>query len=484
MREKGIAPTYRHLLGRWLDELAAEGLLRRTDDGGYCADAALPDALPDAQRDPLVAQAQAATPAPLLAYVRRCGERLGDVLTGRESALNTLFPDGSYATVDFLYSEWAAARYVNAIARATAEAVAASRPSQPLRVLEIGAGTGGTAAALLPALPSSRTRYFFTDVSDFFLARAAERFAAWPFVEYATLNIEAPPADQGFTLHSCHLVVAANVLHATRDLDATLRHAASLLAPGGVLLLYEATRHPRWLSVTTGLIEGWQRFEDAWRSDQPLLDAATWEAALRANGFVDVAALPGPDHPAAVLGQQLILARAPGDVGEAQAATIDDVRTGAQPVHSQHEHAPLPEAETLRAALEDALPGARMELLVAFVRQSIAHVLRLREWQTLKRDTPLMDLGFDSLMAVELRNVLRRGLELPRKLPATLVFDYPSIAAIAAHLESMLEAGHTAALDTPNAPHSPDVHATSADALSGLSDAEVEAMLLDKLGQL
>ena len=402
-----VQPTYRHLLGRWLGGLSDSGLLRRDGDEGFVAETPLAE--PQLDELLLATGAKLADSAPLLEYLRRCGEHLAAVLRGSESALATLFPDGSYETVDYLYSQWAVARYFNAIVRAAAVAAAQARPTRQLRVLEVGAGTGGTTAALLPALAADHTSYTFTDVSEFFLARAAERFASYPFVRYAICNIEQPPEAQGFAVNGYDLVIASNVLHATRDLDATLRHVRALIAPGGALVLYETTSHPLWFDISTGLIEGWQRFEDSWRGDHPLLPPERWAAALEAAGFAEVLALPGNEQPTAILGQHVILARAPGESAAAAPGSLTSELGAAWPVAPQAAEA-VSTLDVLTAALAEALPDERHELLVEFVRGAIAKVLRLSDSARLRRDQPLLDLGFDSLMAVELRNVLRQGL--------------------------------------------------------------------------
>ena len=64
----------------------------------------------------------------------------------------------------------------------------------------------------------------FTDVSPVFTARAAERFRDRPFVRTRPLDLERDPLDQGFAARSFDLVIAANVVHATRDIRRTLDH--------------------------------------------------------------------------------------------------------------------------------------------------------------------------------------------------------------------------------------------------------------------
>ncbi len=154
VRAHGIAPGYRHLLARWLRRLVGEGLLREDGDGSFIA----PVALPPARDAEALAAARVALRdiPPILEYVERCGARLDEFLTGKASPLETLFPDGTFDTATALYQDWAVSRYVSAIARAVLGATLEAAHGQPLRVLEVGAGTGGTAAALVPRLAPDR----------------------------------------------------------------------------------------------------------------------------------------------------------------------------------------------------------------------------------------------------------------------------------------------------------------------------------------
>jgi acyl transferase domain-containing protein/acyl carrier protein/predicted O-methyltransferase YrrM len=481
----GIADTYAGLVLRWLGTLTAAGRLG-ADAGVFSSDAPLPEAQPGT----LVEQSRELFrdyPS-VLQYMERCGTRLADVLTGRESALDTLFPGGSSALADQLYGTSPLARYFNGMVRAAVESAAlAATPDRPLRVLEIGSGTGGTTSGLLPALPPDRVRYAFTDVGPLFLSRGRERFASYPFVTYRLLDIEKHPREQGFAPHEWDVVVAANVLHATRNLHETLDHVAWLLAPSGMLVMYEATSHPAWFDVTTGLISGWQRFEDDLRTDVPLIAPATWERAVLQHGFQELHAFPEAGAPADVLAQHVLLARGPAvgaaadEAGLFTSHAVSGNAPGVAPVDLSSGEAP----EHFRARLASIVEGELRDELASFVRARVVHVLRLDRSHAPDRTERLMDLGIDSLMAVEFRNLLAQGLGVDVKLPATLIFDYPTIDAVVDYL--MLK---VLAFDSSEPAATSEADATTAELdrtaaeLEALDDAAVEAMLNQRLESL
>ena len=481
----GIPAIYKLLLQRWLERLAAAGILR-VDGGKFVSDEPLTD--PDLATLIRETEQALADDPDLLAYIRNCGERLPQVMAGKESPLETLFPGGSSALAERLYAGANVNRYANAIVGAAVEAAArTSKANRPFRVLEVGAGTGATSATLLPLLDAARTGYVFSDVSDLFLTRAREKLVAFPFASFAMFDLEKDLESQGFALHSFDVIVGANVIHAARDLDGALKRMSLLLAPGGILVLVEATRHHGWFDFTTGLIEGWQHFADDLRGDHPLLTPEQWKDALSERGFAEVTAFPEEASPAEVLGQHVILARSHAsesddgfDVGSFATLPAEDRAPNAVLADSA---ANSPErVREFRWRLESALPDEREELMNEYVRTRVMEVLRMDADRRPGIQHRLMDLGLDSLMAVQLRNLLELGLGLGRSLPATLMFDYPTIASISAFLLDCASCEDpSAALSPAVEERQPESASDRAQEIGALSDDEAEALLLERL---
>ncbi len=269
-----------------------------------------------------------------LTLIRRCGARLADMLTGRLNTLELLFDDEGQRLLSQLYQDSPVCRYYNAlIARQLSQAVAALPPGRKLRILEIGAGTGGLTSGLLPLLPPEQCDYLFTDVTPVFLDKAQTAFKDFPFVRYGVYNVEKPLAEQDLEPGSFDLVLASDVLHATPDIRASLRGVRELLAPGGALMAIEAEKSQPWLDLVFGLTDGWWCFADDLREGHPLISRERWLSVLRECGFAGEQVLPlGPvDRTQAVLQArrplQSEMPTAPADV-EAAVDDADGAATG------------------------------------------------------------------------------------------------------------------------------------------------------------
>ncbi|MBI3878807.1 MAG: thioester reductase domain-containing protein [Verrucomicrobia bacterium] len=253
---------------------------------------------------------------PDLSLIDRCGRELAAVLRGERDPLHLLVPEGSFNTLDHFYSNSRFFRGPNLLACLALATIAARLPEgRPLRILELGAGTGGLTANLLSVLPPTQTEYVFTDLSKAFFNRAEQRFREFPFVKYETLDLERGLAEQNFSPHSFDVVVASDVFHATADLRESLRRSHELLAPGGLLLFIEFETAPRGADLTFGLTDGWWKFRDHdLRPDYPLIDRQRWQAILKETGFQNTAVIA--ESEAGEEQQILVLARATADPGK------------------------------------------------------------------------------------------------------------------------------------------------------------------------
>ena len=161
-----------------------------------------------------------------------------------------------------------------------------------LKILEIGAGTGGTTLCVLEALcpwdNSSRlAKYTYTDISPGFFEKAKVKFKSWLHaLEFQRLDIEMDPLNQGFEAAHYDIVIASNVLHATRNIENTLQNVRSLLRPGGKLILQEAV-NPSLLSgpLAFGTLPGWWLGVEESRKLWPLLNEDQWNEVLLKTGF-------------------------------------------------------------------------------------------------------------------------------------------------------------------------------------------------------
>ncbi len=308
----GVAARHRQLIDHLLQVLAEDAIIVPSADGWEVVRVPVVD-IGEARWNKLLET------YPLghgeLTLARRCGEQLAAALTGDADPLELLFPGGSLEHAEQMYQLSPYAHFYNSLA---AEVVAAAAeqlvPGTRLRVLEIGAGTGGTTSYVLPRLPAGGVQYTYSDVSPHFLVRAREKFAEFGFVDYRVLDIESDLAAQGFDVGEggggpFDIVIAANVLHATADLRETFANVKRLLAPEGLVVMTEMVKPQRFISITFGLTEGWWKFID--RDVRPtslLLGREQWLRFLDDAGFDQPRAVPmAPDQRSDALAMESVM---------------------------------------------------------------------------------------------------------------------------------------------------------------------------------
>ena len=318
----GVGDEHRRLFRRMFEMLAGAGVLE-IDGDGFRVVVGPTDPLPEempADPDEFATRMAAQYPhgSSEVELFRRCAGALADVLVGRADPLTLLFGSGE-PTAAYVYREAPVARAANkmlgdAVARLLSDLPAGRR----LRVLEVGAGTGSGTASVLPELPEGGFDYVYTDISAGFFAEAEAQFGgAEAGFDYRALDIEVDPVTQGFDRHGYDLVIASNVLHATRYLHETLAHCREMLAPSGQLVALESLRGQGWKDLMFGQLDGWWRFADDYRPRYALAEPPVWRRALADAGFAGAEIL-GPEvaDSSAVPDRGVILAAGPAEVSE------------------------------------------------------------------------------------------------------------------------------------------------------------------------
>lgn len=173
---------------------------------------------------------------------------------------------------------------------------------RPMRILEVGGGTGHLTWPLAQALRGSQNvEYRFTDLGRSFVVTAQRKAAecGLDFMTFGVLDVNQGPATQDSNIYrDFNVILAFNVLHVTPDLRRTLSNLRNFLAPGGLLYILEANSLPRIGMMITGLLEGWWSFDDDLREQSPLLAPHRWQQLLDSLGFGPTVALPPRDHQA------------------------------------------------------------------------------------------------------------------------------------------------------------------------------------------
>ncbi|KAI0123372.1 putative polyketide synthase [Xylariales sp. AK1849] len=223
---------------------------------------------------------------PMAEAIWRSYDKVLDVFEGRIDFLDLLLQDGLLPQVyNWMNELWEVGPFFRLLGH-----------TQPhLRILEIGAGTGGLTSKILESLVADSNfrerlylEYTYTDVSSGFFVQSKERFKDYDNIEYRILDISKDPLDQGFNAGEYDLIVASNVIHATPFLTETLTNCRTLLKQDGRLFLQELSPIVRCMGFIMGQFSGWWLGEEDGRFGGPFVSPEVWDVKLREAGFAGI----------------------------------------------------------------------------------------------------------------------------------------------------------------------------------------------------
>ncbi|KAH7413722.1 hypothetical protein DE146DRAFT_4067 [Phaeosphaeria sp. MPI-PUGE-AT-0046c] len=245
--------------------------------------------------------------APEADLMRIAGQKLAECLQGRQDPVALLFGSQASAKImeDYYHnspmlssSTDMLVTYICTLLRdikTTAE--------QPLRILEAGAGTGGTTVRLAEALAGMdiACEYTFSDISPVLVSKAKSKFAKYPWMSFVTLDLETEMRHDWRS--QFHIIISTNCVHATRNRSTSCCRLKDALAEQGIMILSEVTHVIDWYDLAFGLLDGWWLAGDG--TEYPIQPAPVWMDALSESCFASFGYSKGETREATT--QQLLV---------------------------------------------------------------------------------------------------------------------------------------------------------------------------------
>jgi len=307
----GVSSRNTRLIRRWLHTLTVEGMLSCDRSGRY-RQCRIVDRSEFADLWARIEELAEVVNwgAAVLNYVRLSQDNLIGLMRDEVDPLHLLFPEGQTDVAEGAYRTNLVSRYMNGLVCAMIQHIALHKKHGVTRLLEVGAGVGGTSMDLIPKLQGRNVEYFFTDVSQYFLNKAEQRLKSYPWVRFGLFDINADHILQGIEPNTVDIVLCANVLHNSRHAVDVLRRLKEILVPGGWLVFIEATSDSYQIMSSMEFKEGLTEFQDCRQVlDTTFLTSEQWQACLREAGASTVVRLPGDNAAMADVGQHVFAAQ-------------------------------------------------------------------------------------------------------------------------------------------------------------------------------
>lgn len=452
LESEGINPKFHWLMRRWIAKLTIAGLLLEDSEKQFVC----PRKPEAASIDKYWEQAEETWAKGFTAYVRSNAEKLPELLSGRQDPVSLLFPEGKTDHVQALYFDHVMVRYLNQCICILVKRIA-EQQDRPLRILEVGAGTGATTEKVLKALEGFEVDYLFTDVTPFFISGAKTRFGQFPGMRFGIFDIDEDYRVQGLAPNSFDIVLAAGVLENACNIPESMDRLEQLICPGGWLIFTEPTKEHAWILASQAFMM--TEPGDDLRRETSYLERHEWIQLLEASGDEPILTLPEEQHELFSLGVHLFAKRLKQDKLRISLSEVEEFLSGRLPAYMIPSDLQVVDALPLTSNGKiDRKELARwrikpvIEQFTAVPEAEISDVMEMQLAQVwsqalgvpaIGRLQNFYDHGADSLIMAQVAGKLRELLagasfkmDIPFDTLLRQMLNYPTIAALAEFVRS------------------------------------------------
>ncbi len=373
-----------------------------------------------------------------------CLQAYPEVLQGNVAPTDVMFPEGSLRLVEGIYKYNAPMDYFNrsiaaAVRTYIQHRIPGLKKDEKIKMIEIGAGTGSTSSFVFEAIKEyeKHLHYHYTDISKLFTLHGQQHFSDVSYIEFAVLDIEKTPSEQGFKLGDYDLVIATNVLHATQNLGRTFAHVKTLLKRYGLLLMNELTGRQDFMSMTYGLLEGWWLAEDTniRLSGTPLLETDMWKSFLSNMGFCKIKAVEHHLLQGTELSQNVLVAESDGMI-QRKEKIVQSKSSHDKALKKQKQIQGQIKEQNKQQSPEHSDPsnessGDQIQHTESVVKNIIASVLQ-GDQQDYDVDKPFSEFGVDSVLSIKIIQKISNKLSV--RLRAADLYNFPNIQKLVRHI--------------------------------------------------
>ncbi|WP_054739557.1 SDR family NAD(P)-dependent oxidoreductase [Cellulosilyticum ruminicola] len=350
-----------------------------------------------------------------------------DILVGKAIATDVIFNNSSFNLVEKIYSGNKIVDYYNEVLVKVLETYVKNRVNQDahssISILEIGAGTGSTSKLVLEMLKRYNgyiEEYCYTDLSKSFLINAKRTFGKnIAYLDYKVVNIEEDLEKQGIEAGKYDIVIATNVLHATKNMAETIKNAKYAMKKNGLLFLNEISSFTLFNHLIFGMLEGWWLYEDkAIRlPNTPALTPEAWEMLLQTEGFNEVIF---PCKEAHSWGQQIIVAESNGAIRRNNQTTQREV---VKPKTTQKIVKAAPTQKTTQVQKAEKQVDVE-QIVIDTIITNLATTLQVDK-DDIGYNEAFSDYGIDSISGVHVIQSINDELNI--QLDTTDIFEHSSL---------------------------------------------------------